>query len=201
MLPATTDLSGAEIELIDVEEREQRLKGVLAVLAPSYEYVLIDCPPSLGLLTINSLTAANSVLVPLQCEYYAMEGLGHLMATIDRVRRGLNPELRLEGILLTMFDARNRLSHQVSEEVKRYFSERVFKTIVPRNVRLSESPSFGKPALLYDKSSSGSVAYVDLAKEMIKRDKDEKRAASKQKKDEAGAESAPAAPTEQVQGV
>jgi chromosome partitioning protein len=200
VLPATTDLSGAEIELIDVEAREQRLKGVLAALSPNYEYILIDCPPSLGLLTVNSLTAANSVLVPLQCEYYAMEGLGHLMATIDLVRRGLNPELRLEGILLTMFDARNRLSHQVSEEVKRYFSERVFKTIVPRNVRLSESPSFGKPALLYDKSSSGSVAYLDLAKEMIKRDKEEKRATQKPKKDEAGAESAPAMPSEQVQG-
>lgn len=196
MMPATTDLSGAEVELIDAEARERRLKSVLGLLAPQYDYVLIDCPPSLGLLTINSLTAADSVLVPLQCEYYAMEGLGHLMATIDRVRRGLNTELRLEGILLTMFDARNRLSHQVSEEVKRFFSDRVFKTVIPRNVRLSESPSFGKPALLYDKSSSGSVAYLDLAKEMIKRDNAERRAATKRDKDEkAAAEPATPAPS------
>lgn len=184
ILPATTDLSGAEIELIDVEARESRLKSLLAPLRPLYDYLLIDCPPSLGLLTINSLTAADSVMVPLQCEYYAMEGLGHLMSTIDRVRRSLNPELRLEGILLTMFDSRNRLSHQVSEEVKRFFAAHVFKTVIPRNVRLSESPSFGKPVMLYDKASSGSIAYADLAKEMIKRDNAEKKA-KKEKEAEA----------------
>jgi chromosome partitioning protein len=183
ILPATTDLSGAEIELVDAESRESRLKNLLATLRPSYDYLLIDCPPSLGLLTINSLTAADSVMVPLQCEYYAMEGLGHLMSTIDRVRRSLNTELRLEGILLTMFDGRNRLSHQVAEEVKKFFANNVFKTVVPRNVRLSESPSFGKPVMLYDKASSGSVAYTDLAKEIIKRDNAEKKAAIQRAKE------------------
>jgi chromosome partitioning protein len=191
VLPATTDLSGAEIELVDTEARESRLKTLLAPLRSSYEYLFIDCPPSLGLLTINSLTAADSVMVPLQCEYYAMEGLGHLMSTIDRVRRSLNKELRLEGILLTMFDGRNRLSHQVAEEVKKFFSANVFKTVVPRNVRLSESPSFGKPVMLYDKNSSGSIAYTDLAKEIIKRDNAEKKARLQKE-----AESAAAASTE-----
>jgi chromosome partitioning protein len=182
VLPATPDLSGAEIELIDAERRESRLKGVLASLAENYDYILVDCPPSLGLLTINGLIAAQSVLVPLQCEYYAMEGLGHLMATIDRVRRSLSPDLRMEGILLTMFDSRNRLSHQVSEEVKRFFTSHVFKTIIPRNVRLSESPSFGKPVMLYDRQSSGSIAYQDLAREIIRRDAAEKRKANEKEK-------------------
>jgi chromosome partitioning protein len=191
ILPATTDLSGAEIELVEAEERESRLKQLLAPLRDKYDYLFIDCPPSLGLLTINSLTAADSVMVPLQCEYYAMEGLGHLMSTIDRVRRSLNTELRLEGILLTMFDGRNRLSHQVAEEVKKFFANNVFKTVVPRNVRLSESPSFGKPVMLYDKASSGSVAYIDLAKEIIKKDNAEKKAAIQRAK-EATTESAAA---------
>ena len=193
VLSATTDLSGAEIELVDAEARESKLKNLLAPLRSSYDYLLIDCPPSLGLLTINSLTAADSVMVPLQCEYYAMEGLGHLMSTIDRVRRSLNTELRLEGILLTMFDGRNRLSHQVAEEVKKFFAANVFKTVVPRNVRLSESPSFGKPVMLYDKTSSGSVAYTDLAKEIIKRDNAEKKAATQRQKE---ADSAAAAGAE-----
>jgi chromosome partitioning protein len=187
VLSATTELSGAEIELVDAEARESRLKNLLAPLRSSYDYLLIDCPPSLGLLTLNSLTAADSVMVPLQCEYYAMEGLGHLMSTIDRVRRSLNTELRLEGILLTMFDGRNRLSHQVAEEVKKFFAANVFKTVVPRNIRLSESPSFGKPVMLYDKTSSGSVAYTDLAKEIIKRDNAEKKAATQRLKEEATA--------------
>jgi chromosome partitioning protein len=184
LLPANTDLSGAEIELIDAENREARLKAILEKLAGGYDYLFIDCPPSLGLLTINALTAAASVLVPLQCEYYAMEGLGHLMATIDLVRRSLNPELRLEGILLTMFDARNRLSHRVSEEVKQYFAAHLFKTVIPRNVRLSESPSFGKPVMLYDRSSTGSQAYLDLAREVLTKDGLDKRTPKRREKEQ-----------------
>lgn len=183
VMPANTDLAAAEVELIEAEARERRLLSVLAPIANGYDYVLIDCPPSLSLLTINSLTAAASVLVPLQCEYYALEGLGHLMATIDLVRRSLNPNLRMEGILLTMFDARNRLSHRVSQEVKKFFSAHVFQTVIPRNVRLSESPSFGKPVLLYDKASAGCIAYLGLAKEMIKRDGFDKPMIRRQEKE------------------
>lgn len=167
LLPATPDLIGAEIELVTAEERERRLQDALRGVAIDYDYILIDCPPSLGLLTVNSLTAADSVLIPLQCEYYAMEGLSQLMATINLIREELNPALSLRNILLTMFDGRNNLTHQVNEEIRSHFGSQVFKTVIPRNVRLSEAPSYGQPVLMYDISSSGSVAYLELAKEII----------------------------------
>jgi chromosome partitioning protein len=167
LLPATADLIGAEVELVTAEERERRLQDALRGVAIDYDYVLIDCPPSLGLLTVNSLTAADSVLIPLQCEYYAMEGLSQLMATINLIREELNPALSLRNILLTMFDGRNNLTHQVNEEIRSHFGSQVFKTVIPRNVRLSEAPSFGQPVLMYDIGSSGSVAYLELAKEIL----------------------------------
>ncbi|WP_394820894.1 ParA family protein [Pendulispora albinea] len=165
--PATQDLVAAELELVDDPERATRLKSaLLALLArDKYEYVFVDCPPSLGLLTVNALTAANRVLVPLQCEYYALEGLTHLMATIDRIKNGTNPGLEVEGIVLTMFDARNNLAHQVADEVRRHFH--VFESVIPRNVRLSEAPSHGKPVLLYDVQSKGAQGYLGLAREIL----------------------------------
>ena len=165
--PATQDLVAAELELVDDPERAIRMKLALAQLteADGYEYVFIDCPPSLGILTVNALTAADRVLLPLQCEYYALEGLTHLMATIDRVKNGTNPDLEVEGILLTMFDARNNLAHQVADEVRAHF--RVFDAVIPRNVRLSEAPSHGKPVILYDVQSRGSQAYLALAHELL----------------------------------
>jgi chromosome partitioning protein len=167
VLPSNTDLIGAEIELINSERREYRLKKVLEEISGDYEYIIIDCPPSLGLLTVNSLTAADDVLVPLQCEFYAMEGLGQLMQTVRLVEQGLNPDLEIGGILLTMFDGRNNLCHQVSDEIRNHFGDKVFTTIIPRNVRLSEAPSYGQPAILYDIGSRGARAYMDLAKEII----------------------------------
>lgn len=167
VLPSNTDLTGAEIELIDTENREQQLKAALVEIRSHYEYIIIDCPPSLGLLTINSLAAADSVLVPLQCEFYAMEGLGQLTRTIRLVQQELNKNLELEGILLTMFDGRNNLCHQVSQEIRQHFGNKVFSVVVPRNVRLSEAPSYGKPALLYDIASRGAQAYIDLAGELV----------------------------------
>lgn len=167
VLPANTELIGAEIELVSVKDREGRLKEAVALIQDNFEYIIIDCPPSLGLLTINSLSAARSVLVPLQCEYYAMEGLSQLIKTIDLVQRGINSKLTLRGIVLTMFDQRNNLSHQVSEEVRGHFKNKVFKSVIPRNVRLSEAPSHGKPVLLYDINSRGSQAYLQLAEEII----------------------------------
>jgi chromosome partitioning protein len=165
--PATQDLVAAELELVDDPDRAIRMKLALAQLTEkdAFEYVFIDCPPSLGILTVNALTAADRVLVPLQCEYYALEGLTHLMATIDRVKNGTNPELEVEGIVLTMFDARNNLAHQVADEVRGHF--RVFDAVIPRNVRLSEAPSHGKPVLLYDVQSRGAQAYLALAHELI----------------------------------
>ena len=166
--PATQDLVAAELELVDAPDRVTRLKDALAALFASgqnYDFVFIDCPPSLGLLTVNALTAADRVLVPLQCEYYALEGLTHLMATIDRVKNGMNPKLEVEGIVLTMFDGRNNLAIQVAEEVKRHFH--VFDSVIPRNIRLSEAPSHGKPALLYDVESKGAQGYLSLAREML----------------------------------
>jgi len=165
--PATQDLVAAELELVDDPNRATRLKSALTelLLRDKFEYVFVDCPPSLGLLTVNALTAANRVLVPLQCEYYALEGLTHLMATIDRVKSGTNPGLEVEGIVLTMFDARNNLAHQVAEEVRRHFH--VFDSVIPRNVRLSEAPSHGKPALLYDVQSKGAQGYLGLAREIL----------------------------------
>jgi len=170
IMPATPDLIGAEVELVSVVDRERKLQEALKLLARDYDYVLIDCPPSLGLLTVNALTAADSVLIPLQCEYYAMEGLSQLMATIDLIRQELNPDLTLQSILLTMFDPRNNLSHQVSEEIRSHFGQQVFTTVIPRNVRLSEAPSFGQPVLLYDIGSRGATAYLELAKEVIETD-------------------------------
>jgi chromosome partitioning protein len=170
LLPSTTDLAGAELELVAAHERETRLKQALKILAGSYDYIIIDCPPSLGLLTVNALTAADSVLVPLQCEFYAMEGLSHILQTIKLVKKGLNPALTIEGILLTMFDPRNKLSFQVSEEINTHFKQEIFKTVIPRNVRLSEAPSHGKPILLYDITSRGAISYLELAKELIQRE-------------------------------
>ncbi len=171
VVPATPDLTGAEIELVSIERREFCLREALAPLAPAYEYVIIDCPPSLGLLTLNALTAADSVLIPLQCEYYALEGLSQLMHTIDLVKGGLNPGLQVEGILLTMFDVRANIAHQVSEEVRTHFPDLVFDAVVPRNVRLSECPSFGKPIILYDIKSKGCESYLALGKEILRREK------------------------------
>ncbi|HZR84817.1 MAG TPA: AAA family ATPase [Candidatus Binatia bacterium] len=166
VLPASRDLVGAEIELVGLERREQRLKEALAALRWRYDYVVIDCPPSLGLVTLNALTASDSLLIPLQCEYYALEGLTALLETVGLVRESLNPDLAIEGLLLTMFDGRNILCRQVAEDVRTHFPDKVFGTIVPRNVRLSESPSHGLPALLYDPSSRGAVAYTELAREV-----------------------------------
>ena len=170
LLPASPDLIGAEVELISALAREGKLKSALAEVRDEYDYILIDCPPSLGLLTINALTAADRVLIPLQCEYYAMEGLSQLLHTIRLIQRELNPKLTLLGILLTMFDARNNLSHQVVEEIRKHFGGEVFETMIPRNVRLSEAPSHGLPALLYDIASRGAAAYLDLAREIIRRE-------------------------------
>lgn len=168
LLPANPDLIGAEVELISALARETKLKNALSRVTSEYDYILIDCPPSLGLLTINALTAADSVLIPLQCEYYAMEGLSQLINTIRLIQRELNPGLVIRGILLTMFDARNNLSRQVTDEIRKHFTTQVFETMIPRNVRLSEAPSHGLPALLYDISSRGAVAYLELAREIIR---------------------------------
>jgi chromosome partitioning protein len=164
---SNTDLIGAEVELIQEKDRERKLDRLIKEVEADYDYIFIDCPPSLGLLTINSLTAAHSVIVPLQCEYYAMEGLGQLLKTIRLIKQSFNPKLEIEGILLTMFDGRNSLSHQVAHEVKRHFKDKVFKTIIPRNVRLSEAPSYGKPVLLYDIHSKGAESYLNLAREIM----------------------------------
>ncbi len=165
ILPANIDLAGAEIELVSTISRESRLKKVVNDLH-EYDYIIYDCPPSLGLLTLNALTAAKSIIVPIQCEYYALEGLGQLMQTIELVRDNLNPDLKLEGVLMTMFDARTNLAQQVIEEVKKYFDNKVYETVIPRNVRLSEAPSFGQPITEYDTDSRGARAYRKLAKEV-----------------------------------
>lgn len=167
--PADQDLSGAEVELVGAIAREQKLKNALAPLRDKYHYILIDCPPSLGLLTVNALTAADSFLVPMQCEYFSLEGLSQLVSTAELIKGALNPKLHMEGVLLTMFDARNNLAHQVAAEVKKHFPEHLFTTMVPRNVRLSEAPSHGKPIVLYDIESKGSLAYLQVAKEIIER--------------------------------
>jgi len=170
LAPSKQDLVAVDVELVDDPDRAYKLRRALDVLLEEepFEYVFIDCPPSLGILTVNALAAADRVLVPMQCEYYALEGLTSLMATIDRVRGGMNARLELEGIVLTMFDPRNNLAHQVADEVKRHFH--VFDSVIPRNVRLSEAPSHGKPALLYDVESKGSQGYLSLAREMLSRD-------------------------------
>ncbi len=169
VLPAGEDLSGAEIELVGLADRQDKLRAGIAPVLGNYDYVLIDCPPSLGLLTLNALVAAHSVVIPLQGEYYALEGLARLMRTIERVQGAFHPELALEGIVLTMFDRRANLSRQVEDEVRQHFGTQVFKTAIPRNVRLSEAPSHGKPILLYDIHSRGAVAYLELAEELLAR--------------------------------
>ncbi|MGM0602892.1 MAG: ParA family protein [Bacillota bacterium] len=167
IIPANIELAGAEIELVSIISRESRLKTAVKPIVDQYDYIIIDCPPSLGLLTLNALTAADSIMVPIQCEYYALEGLGQLMQTIELVRKNLNSDLRIEGVVMTMYDARTNLSQQVIEEVKDYFANLVFDTVIPRNVRLSEAPSFGEPILSYSSNSSGAEAYRNLAEEVI----------------------------------
>ncbi|MBM7707360.1 ParA family protein [Chryseomicrobium aureum] len=168
IVPATISLAGAEIELVSTISREVRLKRSLEEVSPYYDYVIIDCPPSLGLLTINSLTASDAIIIPVQCEFYALEGLSQLLSTIRLVQKHLNKNLSIDGVLLTMFDARTNLGIQVIEEVKKYFQEKVYKTIIPRNVRLSEAPSHGEPIIIYDPKSRGAEVYLELAKEVIK---------------------------------
>ncbi len=170
ILPSTPDLAGAELELVSESGRELKLRNALATIEGSYDYILIDCPPSLNLLTLNAMAAAGSVLIPIQCEFYAMEGLSQVLNTIKLIQRGLNPRLTIAGILLTMFDARNNLSRQVSEEIRTHFPRETFTTVIPRNVRLSEAPSHGKPIILYDIASRGAVSYLELARELMERE-------------------------------
>ncbi len=169
LLPASMDLAGAELELVEIPERQTRLKKALATVKEDYDYVLLDCPPSLGLITLNALTASDTFLVPIQCEYYALEGLSQLLNTVKTIKRLYNPSIDLEGVVLTMFDNRLNLTQQVVAEVKKYFPNKVFETAIPRNVRLSEAPSFGMPVLYYDRGSRGSMAYIALARELIKK--------------------------------
>jgi chromosome partitioning protein len=167
VLPANRELAGAEIELVDVEGREMRLKEELQSVLNEYDYILVDCPPALNLLTLNGLCAAKSVMIPMQCEYYALEGLSDLVNTIRKVREHLNPDLEIEGLLRTMFDPRNALAQQVSEQLQQHFGDKVYRTVIPRNVRLAEAPSFGIPALYHDSQSKGTLAYLALAGEML----------------------------------
>jgi len=171
LVPAHINLVGAEIEMVDRNQREKILLKAVEEVKDNYDFIIIDCPPSLGLLTINSLTSSDSVLIPVQCEYFALEGLGQLLNTIKIVRQHMNPDLEIEGVLLTMYDTRTRLSNQVADEVKRYFDDRVFSSVISRNVRLAEAPSFGKPAILYDASSVGAKNYLSLAREIIQQNK------------------------------
>lgn len=167
--PSSPSLSGAEVELVTVMGREYQLKSAIEEIRDNYDYIVMDCPPSLGLVTLNAFTACDSVLVPIQCEYYALEGLSSLTGTIKRVKKVLNPKIEIEGVLLTMFDARTNLAIQVVDEVKKYFPDKVYKTIIPRNVRLSEAPGFGQPIIVYDPVSRGSESYIDLAEELVER--------------------------------
>ncbi len=167
VLPANRDLAGAEIELVDLPNREMRLRDAMEEIIADYDYVLIDCPPALNLLTLNGLCAAKKVMIPMQCEYYALEGLSDLVNTIRKVRANLNPDLEIEGLLRTMFDPRNALAQQVSDQLQQHFGDKVYRTVIPRNIRLAEAPSFGVPALYHDKASKGSLAYLALAVEML----------------------------------
>jgi chromosome partitioning protein len=167
VLPSDKNLAGAEIELVDAERREYKLKKILKEIKDDYDYIIIDCPPSLGLLTLNSLTAANSLLVPIQCEYFALEGVTELFDTLARVRRGLNPQLMIEGLLLTMYDERTNLSAAVAKDLRDFYGTQVLKTVIPRNIRLAEAPSYGKPIILYDIRSRGAESYIELAKEIL----------------------------------
>lgn len=170
VIPATISLAGAELELVSTISREARMKQAIEPLREKYDYIIIDCPPSLGLLTINALTASDGLIIPVQCEYYALEGLSQLLSTVRLVQKHLNKNLMIDGVLLTMFDARTNLGVQVIEEVKKYFQDKVYKTIIPRNVRLSEAPSHGKPIIVYDAKSRGAEVYLELAKEVIRND-------------------------------
>lgn len=170
IIPSSINLVGAEVEMVNMLGRELKIKEAIKIVRELYDYVILDCAPSLGLITINALTAADSVIIPVQCEYYALEGLGKLLNTIQIIQSRLNPDLEIEGILLTMYNSRLRLSNQVVEEVQKHFQDMTFKTIVPRNVKLSEAPSFGKPAILYDAESQGSISYLNLAKEIIEKE-------------------------------
>ena len=170
VIPSTVDLAGVELELIDMERREYRLRESLAAVREGYDYVFVDCPPALGLLTLNALVAADAILVPLQCEFFALEGLSHLLKTIERIKRSLNPSLELQGVVLTMFDTRNNLTEMVAADVRGFLGEKVYNTVIPRNVRVSEAPSHGKPVLLYDIRCAGSQAYIHLAKEVLHRE-------------------------------
>ena len=169
LLPSNRDLTAAEIGLLDSNDKEQRLKNVLAPILAHYDFIIIDCPPTLNMLTVNALVAATGVLVPMQCEYYSLEGLSSLLDTIEQIRGSVNPTLNLEGILRTMYDARNRLTNDVNNQLHQHFGEKVFKTVIPRNVRLAEAPSFGKPILQYERQSQGATAYLSLAAEVIRR--------------------------------
>ncbi len=170
LVPSNSDLTGAEVALLEELGRELRLRNALEPTRGRYDYIIIDCPPALSMLTVNALTAADAVIVPMQCEYYALEGLSALLETVEKIRRILNPKLKVDGLLRTMFDARNNLSNQVSQQLTRHFGTKVYSTVVPRNVRLAEAPSHGLPALLYDKNSSGALAYLALAGEILRRD-------------------------------
>jgi chromosome partitioning protein len=180
VVPANVDLAGAEIELVNREHREKVLYNALNGVNEEYEFVVIDCPPSLGLLTLNALAVSQSILIPMQCEYYALQGLSHLLKTLKRVRKSINPSLKVEGILLTMYDSRTLLAGQVESQVKKYFGEFLMKTVIPRNIRLSEAPSHGKPIILYASRSKGSDSYVELAQEVIQRTKSETAKQEKQ---------------------
>lgn len=171
IMPSNVDLAGAEIEMIDIENRENRLKRIIDDVKEDYDFIFVDCPPSLGMLTINSLVAVDSVIIPIQCEYYALEGVSSLMNTFDLIKKSLNPNLAIEGILISMFDSRTNLSIQVAEEVKSFFKEKVYKTIIPKNVRLAEAPSYGVPVIEYDPKSKGSLAYKLLAKEFSRKNR------------------------------
>ena len=176
LCPANMNLAGAEVELVSMMSREQRLKEKLEKIKDRFDYILIDCPPSLGLITLNAFTASNSVLIPVQCEYFALEGLGQLLNTINLVKKHLNKEIKIEGALLTMYDIRTNLSNQVVKEVKKYFDNKVYKTVIPRNVRLSEAPSYGMPITEYDPRSKGAKSYMKFAKEFLKINEEEKKA-------------------------
>jgi chromosome partitioning protein len=169
LIPANRELAGAEVELVDLPQREKRLKNALANIEADYDFVLIDCPPALNLLTVNGLCAAHAVMIPMQCEYYALEGLSDLVQTIKRVRASLNPQLEIEGLLRTMFDPRNTLAQQVSEQLQQHFGDKVYRTVIPRNVRLAEAPSYGMPVLYHDKTSKGAQAYLALAGELVRK--------------------------------
>ncbi len=172
LLPANSDLTAAEVQLMQVEDREVRLQRRLAAVATNYDYVLIDCPPSLNMLTLNALTAADAVFIPIQCEYYALEGLSALLETVEQIREAVNPGLEIEGLLRTMFDARNNLANQVSEQLLAHFGDKVYRTIIPRNIRLAEAPSHGAPVLKYDQASRGAIAYLALAGELVRREQE-----------------------------